>query len=802
MTLYKGRKLILAASVLGALGISSSALAELDFTYPDTLSENGGASKTKLVRLGSGWLVSPYGDSAGPPVYDTKADAIRPARDIFVRVCHPDQNDSKCSDANDWSEPVNLSNTAGETSIDTDWDEDLDLDTSIATPFYGDSDKPNIFNAGPFAVVTWVDKYCPGGDQLMVEYIERDGITMPFSCLYMAYTNNPASGVWTTERITDGSRDAKSDANKGLSIGTPAKGHWSIVWQEDPRGLQLGGAEGPGDGASGAKVTHGTDVWYTYTEDLMSGSWSEPVRVTDNYTSNSSGGNANPVFHPEDPEEELGNLESGKTGASRPNLALVGGSTPATALIAYEESKGSDRTDAGKFIRYHEFPFSSPPESAGELMSGEPGCLISDPLENSRRVRFVAQPTASANGLRMGVFWRQGLPTEGGPADIMLRLGKVADGSSGLRPEDMEPAVDSSCRTSDYTVAKALEHDSALNLSSNTTPWAPVSNCDIVEPADPDNDLGDASYVNPYEDARAHRAAIVGDDLYVGYSYVMDWAVSTYTDMDNYNFWLRHYNAEFNTWTTAMNLSGIDEPDLNVKEPRLVKTPGTGTGCTDPLNITNPENCQDKSTLIAAWGTETNVYSHVEASEELDIYYTRTRNKAVTFEDAVVVPDIGESNRFESQLRPTPAGNIVFAVWNEKDSFGDSLARISVSDESGVEPPMSDYDLSLRMVIPDVLMPGESSQAKAVVSNLGPDDLMEEAVITIVGVSNEGKTFGPHVKVFDSLPGDGVSVSRAKILFTAPDDGSTRIDWTMTVTSPSDTNPSNDEVEGKTKIRE
>ena len=68
-------------------------------------------------------------------------------------------------------------------------------------------------------------------------------------------------------------------------------------------------------------------------------------------------------------------------------------------------------------------------------------------------MRFVSQPTASPNGLRLGVFWRQGLPTEGGPADIMSRVGiqTAATGSTGLRPEDMVPTVDTdNCRTSDY----------------------------------------------------------------------------------------------------------------------------------------------------------------------------------------------------------------------------------------------------------------------------------------------------------------------------------------------------------------
>jgi len=710
--LSKHKKRTIGAGVAGTALLTASAIAAIvAFSDPEKLSENKSASKTKLVRLGNGWLVSTYGDTVpgAENVYDTKADAVRTARDIFVKTCNPATSESNCSLAADWSAPVNVSNTAGLSSISTDWQEDNAEGT--ITPFYGDSGKPNIFNAGSFAVVTWVDKYCEGGAQRMISYTARDGVTVPFSCTYAAYTDNVGSGVWTTHQLTDGSRDAKSDANKGLSVDT-GEGYianWAISWQEDPHGLQLGGASGPGDGASGASVTHGTDVWYTHTEDLMNamgtgvGPWEAPVRITDNYTNDGAGGNTSPVFHPDDPVNEIVDLERGNTGASRPNIMLVGGSNPATTVIAYEESKGADRTDSGKFIRYHEFPFNSPPPSMSQYENGEPGCVISAPLENSRRVRFVSQPTASPNGLRMGVFWRQGLPTEGGPGDIMTRVGiQTADTeSTGLRPEDMVPAVDPACRTSLYAEAKVLTTTPGSNLSSNTIPWSPVV-CDACAVAAmsaavvPTNNLTDTTSLNPYEDAKAHRAAIVGDDFYLGYSYARDWALATFTDLDNYNFWLRRYNAaNGGSWTEAQNISNIDNVKTHVKEPRLVKTPGTNlTKCpnpvdpADPVN-SDPEQCQNKNTLIVGWGTESNVYSHVESSEEFDIYYSRTTDKGLTYEPAVVVPLLGINNRFESQLRPSPSGNTIWTVWNEADNtaIGGTHAMLSVSDGSGATPP-------------------------------------------------------------------------------------------------------------------
>ena len=99
-----------------------------------------------------------------------------------------------------------------------------------------------------------------------------------------------------------------------------------------------------------------------------------------------------------------------------------------TAIVAYEETKGAgggqggggpDGEVAGKFVRYHQFPFQSPP--ADEI--GKAGCIVSDPAENGRRVRLVTQGQAGASGLRWAIFWRQGIGGQGASADVVLRLG-------------------------------------------------------------------------------------------------------------------------------------------------------------------------------------------------------------------------------------------------------------------------------------------------------------------------------------------------------------------------------------------
>ena len=660
-----------------ALLLGTVSFADITFTPAEVLSTDGNANafKTKLVRMGNGMLVSVYGDAvpSGYKVYDLKADAIRNARDIFVRTCMPSAQNGFCSKAIAWSEPLNISNTAELSSVSSRWQSDVNGNL-VSAPFYGDSEKPNIFNSGTFAVVTWVDKYCPGNKQRKVTYLERDGIEVPFACVYESHINfaDPSSG-WQTKQLTLGQRDAKQDVNKGVSS-ADKKGQWIITWQEDPTGLQIGGGDGPGEGASGAGTSHGTDIWYTMTSDLMADPFTDiPRRLTDNQTKLASNGNFNPVF--EHDGTAVTQVESGTVGASRANTGVVqisGAETQATVIVTYEETKGSNKLDNGKYIRYHSFSFDNPDEKAA-------GAIISNPNENARRVRFVPQTNASSDGLRLGIFWRQGEPTEGGPGDIMVRLGfkNSADANStGLRFEDFVPAVDLNAEVSDYAQAIALNNEPALNISSNTIPWTEVGG----EYSASTNTLEDTTYKNPYEDARAHRAVIRGDDFYIGYSYAKDWAVATYTDMDNYNFWMRRYNAPSNTWTEAVNISNIVDVGTHVKEPRLVGMPGNGPGCTDPNNITNQENCQAKGTLLIAWGEETNVYSHIGGSQEGDIYYTRTRDKGLSYEPIVVVADGITSNRYESQLRSTPAGNYVFTVWNDHDKNLDiTQSMISVS---------------------------------------------------------------------------------------------------------------------------
>lgn len=692
----KNGSLVLGA---GAVALSLVAYAATVFLYTppievNTQSDFNVAAKPKLVRLGNGMLVLPYGDAIEDDpdryAYDAKGDKDRPARDIFVRTCNSKQAD--CSVEASWSAAVNISGTASQTSIDADWDGNLD-GLNDRKPYYGDSDKPNIFSAGSRVVLSWVDKYCPGGDQRTVTYISRSFREVPFSCMYESHSNNGGQTWSTPQQLSSGIRDAKQDVNRGNSAG-----RWIATWQEDPLGLSLGSAEGPGHGASGARVSGGTDVWYAYSADLTTaadlGVWTNPVRMTDNADgSMSAHGNFDPIKDSDGNELDADDIEGGKGGAARANTALVG----STVISAYEERKAAGGLDIGKYIRYHQFPFNN---IAG---ANDPiGCIISNPQENGRRVRFVTQGAAAPqSGLRWAVFWKEGEYTEGGPSDIMTRLG-----TSDFTPGNLNPAVDPNCNAADFEAAEALNNAQALNLSHETP------------------NLGDmtaSTGLNPYEDARAHRALLRGEDLYIGWSYTPDWALARYTTQENYNFWFRHYEGAIDTWSDPANISNIEDKSINVKEPRLVGTPGSnGPECPtgDPADPTTTlaEDCKNSSVFYVGYGTETNVPEHIGGAVDLDLVLTRTTDKGATFEPLQTIAGAIDEE-FESQVRPTPDGSKVYVTWARSGAAG-STAEFT----AGAETYLPEADLSTVVALDKTsVKKGKSFSATLTATNAGVD---------------------------------------------------------------------------------
>lgn len=684
-------------AVLGAIALTATAVyaaIQITINTPIAISDGTYGDKPKIQRAGDGRLVIAYGDETpgAGDVYDVKADKERPARDIYVKTCKPDAVVS-CDNLAEWSAATNVSQSALSTSISTAWQGGDPVANRL--PYPGDIDKANIKTSGPIMVLTWIGNYCPDGDlatagvqapvQRAIRYLERDARVIPFACTWAAYSTDNGQNWSAPMQLSTGERDAKQDSSFG-SVSTDStspnfrKGQVAISWQEDPQGLQLGEADGPGDGASGANVNGGTDVWYAYaTVDLSVPATpaddfvpAPAVRMTDNWQGLFGiSGQLNDIFDGTGVNVDPNLLEKGQAGASRPNIGMVGN----TAIVAYEETKGSVGLDEGKFIRYHAFPYNTPPV-------GGVGCIISDPLKNGRRVRFLTQsPTdAGAGGINIGIFWKEGIYDKGGPSDIVVRRGM-----GGLQPTSMVPAVDAGCATSDYLTAIGLVNTPAENISSNT-PTATAAN------------LTDDTEANFTENALAHRGVLRGQDMWIGYSYTSD-LVKLWAQLDNYNFWLRKYTVGTG-WSNPANVTNITDRNINVREPRIFGTPKSSqTTCpsgdpNDPTT-TDPTSCQDTNVIYLAWGTQENVSPFdPNGGDDLGIFITVSQDSAATFATPVRYSTAAGSLfqddefAFESQVVTRPDGTRFYGAWNQGDSVtGVTKAEYASGDVANVVTP-------------------------------------------------------------------------------------------------------------------
>ncbi|BCO30887.1 hypothetical protein TspCOW1_09900 [Thiohalobacter sp. COW1] len=681
------RKTTLTLAVSAVLATTAAyALTQLAVEDPITISSaepagpgaalGTGANKSKLFRHRNGMLVAVYGDYVSPPggvleadfqVYDLKAQDERPPRDLFVRTC--DSLANSCLEDAHWTAPVNISQSATQTSISTNWR------GNGPEAFYGDAEKPNGFiNPNGVTVVSWVSHYCPGGDQRARLYIERDSRIIPFTCTWVAHSEDYGQTWQPAVQLSTGERAAKQDVNRGTTA------FWAVTWQEDPTGLELGEAEGPGDGASGANVSGGTDIWYSWTTvtgGTTLGAWNAPVRVTDNHDGTSFGteGSLPIVFDGANTPVDDGLIEKGQAGASRSNLGSVG----SAVIMGWEETKGSQGLDEGKFIRYLTFPATTPP-------TGEAGCILSDPTKNARRVRFVTQsPTdAGAGGMQIGIFWKEGINTQGGPSDIMFRRG-----IDGIAPANMQPAVSPGCAVSDYATTQTLfdnGHVRAENISSQTKDVAAGSHDNLLD------DTEDQFT----ENALAHRGLLRGNSLWLGYNYTENLALLTYLNMDNYNFWIRKFSwdstAGAGTWSAPQQISQITDTEVIAREPRLVGTPPDGDSC-----ATEATECRNSDVFYVAWGSQTNVSPWApEEPEELGLSITRTTDGGATFEPVTQLsvaqglfggPLVDEETEsaFESQLQVRPDGNKLYGVWNQIVSDTETLAKFTTAVPTEVD---------------------------------------------------------------------------------------------------------------------
>lgn len=685
---------------------------------PDIISDGiEDTNKVKMLRLPDKTLVSVFGQSQNivQDVYDLKARDTRKPWDLVVQY--------STDEGETWSTPMNFDNTAAQSSalgiIEASGPPPLFLAGSInegyvdlasdprVVNYSGDSDKPQVFNSGNNIVVTWNSKYCPqnqtlwpGENQRFVTYLELNGITIPYACLWSTKLQwnagtkefnavGDSGELYKTQQFTSGFRDVKQD------VPIPQKPGFAAVWQEDPLGLQLGGADGPGTGASGANTAGGTDLFYMWLDtnnnsatDFIANDWSTPVRFTKNKEGTKE------LNGPERTSHGPGIYDTGKASASRANIRLIG----RRALIAWEERKSTTGIDNGKYVRYHTWP-----EFSDTLNLPINGCIISKPYENGRRVRVFTQPLSTGQ-TGLVFIYKQGEYSEGGPSDIMLRRAV-----GGYDPINIIPAVDSTivgtfgekCRShvsnqdDDLIGDDELMDDPLTDLVN--TPAMNLSGSELYNQLPGDSPDATTS-ANPWESALAHRGQMKGDIIVVGYSHTPDQARYEFlSESHPYNFYMKSSQDGGATWSLAYNLSNLDATSgVSVREPRIVGTAGNGPGCLDPNNITDATDCQNTKIMYIGFGLQTNV-TNIEETDDVDIYMGVTHNGGLSYSSVQHItagdviggsPDmIGD---FETQLKVRPDGQQAFVAWTSvpgatKDVGFRELNLIDVIFDHGFE---------------------------------------------------------------------------------------------------------------------
>ena len=610
------KPMALAASLALVATAAYAATYFIQLDEPLVVSQTSGNHAFK-AKMG---LIAYMNDTAdGKTRYDVKAqiivyaDGSADGRDIWV---------ARSIDGGATWEEQNITHSGG-----TEIPGLINPDTNL--PFKVTANKPNLYAApigvlnggkGADALLTWTSSDCEESPVQKINTNLNSG-AQPYMCLWAARSTDGGLN-WSLQRLSDGSLDVDEDVPAGY-VTASLGGGFAISFQADSKGLQQGEAEGPGDGASGAKVSPGTNIWYTHLSKSAfeaGTAFPEPVRVSDNDATT-----------------------TGSPGASRANLHVSGGTT----VLAYEETKGG----GGKQIIYHSFPYATPDTNSA-------GTVISNPANNARRVRFLLQGNAAlgdadgdgdaadgdTSGVHAVVLWRETalLNVPAAASDIMLRRGikntALRPGSTGFLPSDVLA-------------------DTAVNMS--------------------DTDPAGAA---PTDNALAHRGVLRGEFIAVAYDHTPNKAATdTSPPTGTYNLFVRRSTDGGTTWDAARNLSRLPDATTRVVEPRLVGTPGTinlpGGAPTD-----DPSDVQDRNVMFVAWGTETNV-PDIDFGTPLDLYLTRTTNQGASYERLQVLAG-GPNEQSETQLRSPPDGKTVGALWMEVDA---ASGAIDVMYRNGTE---------------------------------------------------------------------------------------------------------------------
>ncbi len=138
------------------------------------------------------------------------------------------------------------------------------------------------------------------------------------------------------------------------------------------------------------------------------------------------------------------------------------------------------------------------------------------------------------------------------------------------------------------------------------------------------------------------------------------------------------------------NVSNLRNNRTSVLEPRLVKAPGTITNLDGTPPATRKTLKTRASTRSPTASSSTRTRSPTTRSSRkipLDIYYSRTTDKGQRYEEVIVTPQDGggkpevgwnplakdQPQQGAAQLRQTPDGSRMYAVWVEESESGSDI---------------------------------------------------------------------------------------------------------------------------------
>ncbi|HEX6131382.1 MAG TPA: calcium-binding protein, partial [Actinomycetota bacterium] len=422
--------------------------------------------------------------------------------------------------------------------------------------------------------------------------------------------------------------------------------------------------------------------------------------------------------------------------------------------------------------------------------------------ENARRVRYVTQPKAQLGPSRtVGVaIYRMGELSQAAAADFVMQRFVVPATDTGtdnpFRIENLAPGI----QNISAVTATQTWTDPATGVE-RVAKWTQT-------PAN----LGDKTSLLAGDSGRGHRGFIKGDFLALGYLWTGNWELYL-AGKEIENYYVRRSFDGGQTFTTApaalggkgvrscsyfndpvtgallapecvdvaagafepaQNLSVLDGFDETAIEPRLVGLPGTIVG--SPY----PEDVQDAAVVWQVWGTGKPQTGDFEPGDieivvpeaprslkwsaldadvpipgdtgkgPLDLYFTLSSDWGDTYAQTAVLAD-GPSAQAEAQMRFSPDGSRMHAVWNE---YGPG-----------------DLDVFFRRVVPEVISsepvtptapPTSSDAGTTTVAAPAPGPFLPPATVagrtcTIVGTSGPDVLRGTAQRdIICGLGGDDV----------------------------------------------